>query len=192
MSRRRAFRFYTDERGRVRPITRRGVASGLASGVRIRRVTRFRVVPLGEPSNETRERFLKAAGRGRSDPANGLLLDRRRGVGLVTDVEKFKESPAYSRLAGLPEKGDPAASYPRIYVSKLRKYDLYELGRTLKTMVTGGALKTVLRALGTRSLRAYLTGNDEPVLLVNEIGEAVVISPTFRYVVAPEPLPLPP
>jgi len=198
MSRRKAYRFYTDDRGRVRPITRGSVAAALASGVRVRRVTRFKVVPLRNPSDETKERFRKAAGRGRSDPANGLLLDRRRVVGLVTNAERFRNSSTFGRLASLPEKGDPTAIYPRIYISKMSKYGLYVVGedRLKTTLVRGRALKTALRALGTRNIRAYLTESDMPVLLVNEAGEAVVLSPTIGYSAAahgtPKPLPVPP
>jgi len=64
--RKRAARFYTDDKGRVRPITRRNVARALASGVKIRRV--FRENPeIGKPGVRfifPAESGLVATGRG--------------------------------------------------------------------------------------------------------------------------------
>jgi len=68
MTRKRdAARFYTDERGRVRPITKRNVAAALASGVKIRRVFKENPEMPGKPGVRftfPTESGLKATGRG--------------------------------------------------------------------------------------------------------------------------------
>lgn len=187
--RRKTVRFYTDEQGRVRPITRGNVAKALAAGIKIRRVVRDR--PLVSPSESTVERYKVLVEDGwRYDSRSGLMIEGRGAVALVRDVEAMRNSPTsvFRQLAGLPEEGRTAAKYGRIYISKVKKDDWYRVGQsTLK----GRSLKIALRTLGYRNPMAYQTGEDQPVMLVNELGEVVVMAPAIGVEERARSLPTP-
>ena len=187
---RRAVAFYTDAKGKTRPITRRNVAASLATGVRVRRI--IEAGQLTAPRQATVAKFRKAALQergGKFTEYSGLLLEPSHEMALVIDLDALKESKEFGKLVELVEDGKLTSQYPRIYVSKIRKHDLYWVGSAnTASKFRGRSLKTALRTLGGRDLRAYMVGENQPVMLVNSIGEAVVIAPNLAE---REALPLP-
>jgi len=135
----------------------------------------------------TRLKFNKAVKGAQETGLNGFHLDPTHIVALLVDVNEAVQGAGkdiVKFIQSLPRP--PDASYQRITQASL--------GKSIKdahdpkdrqylfirdTTYRKEAVKVALRTLGGRNIRIYSMGTDQPVFLMNDADEAVIIAPAI-------------
>jgi len=135
----------------------------------------------------TRLKFDKAVKGAQETGLNGFHLDPTHIVALLVDVNEAVQGAGkdiVKFIQSLPRP--PDASYQRITQASL--------GKSIKdahdpkdrqylfirdTTYRKEAVKVALRTLGGRNIRIYSMGTDQPVFMMNDADEAVIIAPAI-------------
>jgi len=135
----------------------------------------------------TRLKFNKAVKGAQETGLNGFHLDPTHIVALLVDVNEAVQGAGkdiVKFIQSLPRP--PDASYQRITQASL--------GKSIKdahdpkdrqylfirdTTYRKEAVKVALRTLGGRNIRIYSMGTDQPVFMMNDADEAVIIAPAI-------------
>jgi len=135
----------------------------------------------------TRLKFNKAVKGAQETGLNGFHLDPTHIVALLVDVNEAIQGAGkdiVKFIQSLPRP--PDASYQRITQASL--------GKSIKdahdpkdrqylfirdTTYRKEAVKVALRTLGGRNIRIYSMGTDQPVFMMNDADEAVIIAPAI-------------
>ena len=154
----------------------------------VRSFTKPRNTRVADAGSATCLRFDEAVKGANKTPAlNGFHMDSTHVIALLVDVNEAVQGAGQDIakfIQSLPMS--PDASYRRITQASL--------GKSIKgakdpkdgmyvfigdTTYGKEAVKVALKTLGGRNIRIYSMGTDQPVFLVNDADEAVVIAPAI-------------
>ena len=152
--------------------------------------TKSRNTRVANAGSATRLKFDKAVKGANKNPALvGFHMGPTTVIALLVDVNEAIQGASKAIvkfIQSLPRP--PDASYRRITQASL--------GKSIKgahdpkdrpylyigdTVYGKEPLKVALRTLGGRNIRVYSMGTDQPVFLMNDADEAVIIAPTISF-----------
>ena len=157
------------------------------AGVKTVRALTKNTSRLANAGAATRLKFDKAVKGAQETGLNGFHLDPTHIVALLVDVNEAVQGAGkdiVKFIQSLPRP--PDASYQRITQASL--------GKSIKdahdpkdrqylfirdTTYRKEAVKVALRTLGGRNIRIYSMGTDQPVFMMNDADEAVIIAPAI-------------
>ena len=161
---------------------------GVMAGVKaVRSIIKPRNTRVADASSATQAKFDKAVKGAQETGLNGFHMDSTHVIALLVDVNEAIQGAGKDIakfIQSLPMS--PDASYRRITQASL--------GKSIKgakdpkdgkflfigdTTYRKEAVKVALRTLGGSNIRIYSMGTDQPVFLVNDADEAVVIAPAI-------------
>ena len=153
----------------------------------VRALTKPRTTRVADASSATRIKFDKAVKGAQETGLNGFHMDPTHVIALLVDVNEAIQGAGkdiVKFIQSLPRS--PDASYRRITQASL--------GKSIKgapdpkdgkyifigdTTYGKKSVKVALRTLGGRNIRIYSMGTDQPVFLINDADEAVIIAPAI-------------
>lgn len=114
-------------------------------------------------------------------------MDPQHTMPLIADVEEAAQHKGdiFDFLRGDLGKRKPNAAYKRIILKSLGIADPKAEDPKERWMYIGDTIfdkrnvKTALRTLGGRNIRLYSMGKDQPLWLMNDDNEAVIIAPAI-------------